>query len=58
VTRIYQRGKRLVFTSQVEKRAKPSIEAQQGSHLQYEELIEHDFELVDLEAVGEPSNLQ
>ena len=47
-----------MFTSQVEKRAKPSIEAQQGSHLQYEELIEHDFELVDLEAVGEPSNLQ
>jgi len=47
-----------VLTSQVEKRAKPSTLAPQGSHLQGKELIEHEFELVDLEAAYEPSNLQ
>lgn len=32
-TRMYQRGKRLVFTSQVEKSAKPSTSVKQGSHV-------------------------
>ena len=47
-----------MLTSQVEKRAKPSTLAKQGSHVQDEDLIEHEFELVDLEAAYEPSNLQ
>jgi len=55
---MYQRGKRLVFTSQVEKMAKPSTSTKQGSHIQDEDLIEHEFELVDLEIENEPSNMQ
>lgn len=54
----YQKGKRLVFTSQVEKRAKPSTSTKQGSREQGEEQIEHDFELVDIEVADEPSNSQ
>lgn len=54
VTRIYQRGKMLVFTSQVDKRAKPSTLTKQGSHIQDEDLIEHEFELVELETINEP----
>lgn len=53
VTRIYKRVNRLMFTSMVEKRAKPSTSAKQGSHIQDEDFLEHEFELVDLEMESE-----
>jgi len=48
VTRMYKRGHRLVFASHGEKGAKPSTSAKQGPSMQDKDLVEHEFELVDL----------
>jgi len=50
VTRMYKRGKSLVFSSHGEKGAKASTSAKQGPPVQDKNLVEHEFELVDLEA--------
>jgi len=58
VTRMYKRGKRLVFTSHGKKGTKPSTSVKQGSPVQDKDLVEHEFELVDLEAENDPSSMQ
>ena len=47
-----------MFTSHLKKGAKPSTSTEQGSQLHDEDLIEHEFQLVDLETENEPSNMQ
>lgn len=55
VTKTYQRGKRLLFASQIEEGSKPTTSVEQGSPSHHkasshdEEPIEHEFDLVDLE---------
>lgn len=50
VTRIYKRGKGLVFGSHDEKGAKPCTSTKQGPPVEDKDLVEHEFELVELEA--------
>lgn len=64
VTKTYQRGRRLVFSPKIEEGAKPTTLAKQGSpshheaYLHDEEPIEHDFDLVELEAHDDHKTLQ
>jgi len=64
VTKTYHRGKRLVFSPQIEEGAKPTTSTKQGSlshheaSLHDEKPIEHEFDLVVLEAHYENINLQ
>jgi len=64
VTKMYQRGKRIVFSPQIEEEAKPTTSTEQGSPSYHEaslhddEPIENDFDLVDLEAHDEHKTLQ
>lgn len=57
VTRMYKRGNRLVFSSHGEKGAKPSTSVKQGPLVQDKDLVEHGFELVELEVENEPSKM-
>jgi len=64
VTKTYQRGRRLVFSPQIEEGARLTTSTEQGSpshhevYLHDEESIEHEFELVDLEAHDDNQTLQ
>lgn len=55
---MYKRGKRLVFACHSEKGAKPSTSAKQGPSVQDKDMVEHEFELVDLEAENYTSSMQ
>ena len=46
---MYKRGHKLVFASHGEKGAKPSTSTKQGSTAWDKDIVEHEFELVDLE---------
>ena len=64
VTKTYQRGRRLVFSPQIEEGAKLTTLAEQGSpshheaSLHDEEPIEHEFDLVYLDTHDDHQNLQ
>lgn len=55
VTKVYKKGKRIVFSSHKEKGAKLSSSTKQESVAKNKEIVEHEFEIIDLEEEDETS---
>ena len=57
VTKVYKKGQRLVFSSHGDKGTEPSSSTKQEPAAKEKDIVEHEFELVDLESEDQTSNM-